>query len=84
MVASGFLALGFVGTLLSWILLTRFGRRQIYCTGLACLVVILLIIGILDCAPSYEKNASIKWAQSSLMLLFNFLYGTSIGPVCFV
>ncbi len=47
----GFLALGFVGTLCSWVLLENFGRRIIYNTGLAALVVLLLVIGILDCVP---------------------------------
>lgn len=65
----GFLALGFVGTCFSWILLTRFGRRTIYNTGLALLALLLLIIGILDCVPGYENKSGVIWAQSSLMLV---------------
>ena len=80
----GFLALGFVGTLFSWVLLIRFGRRSIYLTGLALLVVLLLIIAILDCAPNYENRPAIRWTQSSLMLIWNFCYDFSVGPVCFV
>ncbi|KAK1091070.1 hypothetical protein LTR48_007049 [Friedmanniomyces endolithicus] len=80
----GFLALGFVGTLCSWVLLQKFGRRTIYNTGLAALVVLLLVIGILDCVPGYTENAPLIWAQSSLMLVWNFCYGLSVGPVCFV
>ncbi|KAH0843018.1 General alpha-glucoside permease [Fonsecaea pedrosoi] len=80
----GFLAIGFVGTCLSWILLIYFGRRSIYNTGLALLAVLQVIIGILDCAPNYDNRPSISWAQSVLMLIWNFIYDLSIGPVCFV
>jgi len=52
----GFLALGFVGTLCSWVLLQKFGRRTIYNTGLAALVVLLLVIGILDCVPGMSRD----------------------------
>ena len=79
-----FLAAGFIGTLCSWILLLHFGRRTIYNNGLALLAVMQIIIGILDCAPGYKPGSSIAWAQSSLMLVWNFIYDLSIGPVCFV
>lgn len=80
----GFLGLGFLGTVFSWFLLTRYGRRAIYNTGLAMLVILMLMIGILDVLPEYETNAGIRWAQSSLMLIWNFCYDFSVGPVCFV
>ena len=74
----GFLALGFCGTLLSWVLLNYIGRRKIYTTGLAILSVLMFIIGILDCAPNYENRPSIIWAQSVIMLIWNFIYGKVI------
>lgn len=80
----GFLAIGFVGTCFSWVLLIHFGRRRIYNFGLATLAVLQLIIGILDCAPNYDNRPAITWAQSVLMLVWNFVYDWSIGPVCFV
>lgn len=80
----GFLAIGFVGTIFSWYLLTRFGRRIIYNTGLSMLIILLFIIGILDCVPNYSERPGITWAQSSLMLVWNFCYDFSVGPVCFV
>jgi len=80
----GFLALGFLGTCLSWILLIYVGRRKIYNIGLAFLAIIQFIIGILDCAPNYTNRPSVIWAQSVLMLIWNFCYDLSIGPVCFV
>jgi hypothetical protein len=80
----GFLAVGFVGTLLSWVLLIWFGRRAIYNFGLACLVVLLLIIAILDCAPHYLSRPALSWTQAALLLVWNFCYDFSVGPVCFV
>ena len=80
----GFLAVGFVGTVLSWFLLLRYGRRTIYNLGLAMLIVLLLIIAIIDCAPGYQHHPGYSWAQSALMLIWNFCYDLSVGPVCFV
>jgi hypothetical protein len=80
----GFLAVGFVGTCFSWVLLIHFGRRRIYNFGLATLAILQFIIAFLDCAPNIENNKSITWAQSVLMLIWNFVYDWSIGPVCFV
>ncbi|KAK8094147.1 major facilitator superfamily transporter maltose permease [Apiospora hydei] len=77
----GFLAVGFVATIISWYLLTIFGRRPIYLHGLSALVVLQLLIGILDCIPG--RPAGVAWAESSLMLIWNFAYDLSVGPVCF-
>jgi MFS family permease len=74
--------MGLLGTILSWFLLLRFGRRTIYLTGLAALVILQLVIGILDCVPGRPSTAI--WAEACLMLLWNFVYDLTIGPVCFV
>lgn len=80
----GLLALGFVGTCLSWLLIARFGRRSIYNYGLVLLTFIVLLVGILDVLPNYTTNNSIPWAQSSMMVVYNFFYDLTIGPLCFV
>ncbi|KAK2003805.1 sugar porter family MFS transporter [Colletotrichum falcatum] len=80
--AIGFLAVGFLGTVISWYFLIHYGRRTIYITGLAALVVLQLLIGILDCVPGRPKG--VAWAESSLMLIWNFAYDLSVGPICFV
>lgn len=77
----GFLAVGFVGTIVSWFLMLRYGRRSIYLHGLSVLVVLQLLIGILDCIPG--RPAGVAWAESSLMLVWNFFYDVSVGPICF-
>ena len=64
----GFLALGFVTTCLSWILISRYGRRRIYNIGLAFLTLIMFIIAFLDFAPDYKNRPGIVWAQSTLLV----------------
>lgn len=46
------------------------------------LVILQLVIGILDCIPG--RPAKAIWAESALMLVWNFFYDISIGPICFV
>lgn len=81
----GLLGVGFVGTVLSWALLGRFGRRTIYNYGCCILVVLVLLVGILDCVPGYgTTNIGVVWAQCSMMVVYNFFYDLTIGPLCFV
>ena len=70
----GFLAVGWVGTIFSWVLLLYFGRRIIYNIGLSILILLLFIIAFLDIVPNYENRPALSWAQSSLMLIWNFCY----------
>lgn len=77
----GLLAVGFVGTCLSWPLIANFGRRPIYNYGLIILTILVLLVGILDVVP-YTQN--VIWAQSSMMVIYNFFYDLTIGPLCFV
>lgn len=60
----------------------KFGRRTLFNSGLAMLVFLQLLIGILDCIPGRPSGAI--WAESALMLVWNFFYDISVGPVCFV
>lgn len=66
----GLLAVGFVGTILSWPLIAKLGRRTIYNYGLYFLTVLLLIIGCLDVAPNYTNRPNVIWAQSSMMVSY--------------
>ncbi|KIH91084.1 Sugar transporter family protein [Sporothrix brasiliensis 5110] len=80
--AVGFLAVGFVGTLLSWYAMVHVGRRTIYVCGLAVLAVLQFVIGILDCVPGRPSGAI--WAESVLMIVWNGIYDLTVGPICFV
>jgi MFS family permease len=71
-----------MGTLTSWLLLLKYGRRTLFTTGLLILTILQLLIGILDTIPSRPRAAI--WAESSLMLIWNFFYDVSVGPICFV
>ncbi len=62
--------------------MVKIGRRPLYVGGLAMLVILQLMIGILDCIPGRPRGAI--WAESALMLVWNFFYDISIGPICFV
>ncbi|KAI9652990.1 MAG: hypothetical protein M1821_007743 [Bathelium mastoideum] len=80
----GFLAVGFLGTVLSWVLLRHIGRRPIYNSGLTVLAILQVLVGILDCIPGYESKKGVIWAQSSLLVIWNFIYDLTVGPVAYV
>jgi MFS transporter, SP family, general alpha glucoside:H+ symporter len=73
-------ALGFIGTVLSWPLMARVGRRKIYVWGLFLLTVILFVTGCLGIPP---KAASRSWGIGSLLLVYTFTYDITVGPVCY-
>ncbi|KAJ6007105.1 hypothetical protein N7499_000769 [Penicillium canescens] len=73
-------AIGVIGTLSSWVLMTYFGRRTLYVGGLGLLTVVLLVIGFVSIAPS---TSAISWATGSMLLVYTFIYDSTVGPVCF-
>lgn len=42
----------------------------------------MLLIGILDCIPGRPQG--VEWAESALMIVWNFAYDLSVGPICFI
>ncbi|KAH8892525.1 general substrate transporter [Thozetella sp. PMI_491] len=78
MVGVGSTALAFVGTILSWFLLTYFGRRTIYLSGIAALATTLLLIGIISASTNSEAGI---WAQASLCLIWQLFYSLTVGPI---
>lgn len=73
-------AIAFVGTVSSWYLLSRFGRRTIYVSGIASLTIILLIVGIISVA---SKSHAAIWGQAGLCLLWLLVYSLTIGPIAY-
>lgn len=73
-------AMGFVGTCLSWVLMTYLGRRTLYIGGLFILLIILVVVGGAGFA---ESSTSISWTIGSLLLVYTFVYDLTIGPVCY-
>ena len=76
----GMYALGFVGTVLSWVLMSYFGRRTIYVNGLAMLTVILLVVGFIAIPAQAVATST---ATGSMLMIYAFFYDISIGPVCY-
>lgn len=72
-------AIAFVGTLLSWPLITWFGRRTIYLGGLLGIFVSLLIVGFISLGPS--DSTSVSWAVGAFILIFTFIYDSTVGPL---
>ncbi|KAJ7889441.1 trehalose transport-related protein [Mycena olivaceomarginata] len=69
-----------IGTVASWFLLSRFGRRTLYIAGLVAMAVVLLIIGALD----FNDTDASKWASGALLVVLNFAYNATLGAVCYV
>lgn len=70
-------ALGFIGTIGSWALISRVGRRTIHFSGLCCQFVLLIIVGSL----SFANGDGPLWATGALLILFTFIYDFTVGPV---
>ncbi|KAJ5371616.1 Major facilitator superfamily domain general substrate transporter [Penicillium concentricum] len=76
----GCTAIAFVGTCLSWWLITGFGRRTLYVYGQGILCSILFLIGILDVSSSAN---GIKWAQAGLCFAWLLTYSLTVGPIAY-
>ncbi|KZP26240.1 maltose permease [Athelia psychrophila] len=68
-----------IGTIFSWGLLTFFGRRTIYGVGMLTMSVTLFVIGGLG----WLDTTSAKWAIGTLLIVLNFIYNASLGPICY-
>lgn len=71
-----------MGTLFSWILITKFGRRPIYFVGMIILTCGQLLIGVLAVIAD-QGNAGARWAQAGIMLAWIFTYDATVGPVAY-
>lgn len=73
-------ALDAVGTILSWFLMTRVGRRTLYLYGTFTLFWLLLIIGFVSMVP---QSSTMNWAIGALLSVFTFTYDFMVGSVCY-
>ncbi|WYZ43180.1 hypothetical protein EsH8_VI_000879 [Colletotrichum jinshuiense] len=71
--------MAFIGTVLSWWLISYWGRRAIYVSGIGVLTVVLFIIGILDVSAG-EKAL---WPSGGLCVFWLFIYSLTIGPITY-
>jgi SP family general alpha glucoside:H+ symporter-like MFS transporter len=79
-ISIGSTGMAFVGTMLSWLLLARFGRRTLYLTGMFFITAALLIVGICSAAST---SAGAMWTQVSFILVWKLLYSLTVGPICY-
>jgi MFS transporter, SP family, general alpha glucoside:H+ symporter len=68
-----------LGTSLSWVMLSYFGRRSIYMIGIIANVTILLCIGFSSLSPT----SGAMWAQAILLILWPFFTSMTVGSVAF-
>ncbi|MCJ1443398.1 MAG: hypothetical protein MMC23_003896 [Stictis urceolatum] len=71
--------LGIFGTIGSWFLMGKFGRRTVLLSGLGVACPLQVTIGGLGIAPS--TDSSLSWAVSILLICFSLVYNVSIAPV---
>ncbi|KAI0025226.1 sugar transporter-like protein [Xylariomycetidae sp. FL0641] len=72
-------AIAFVGTIMSWWLITYWGRRTLYVGGMGILSLTLLVVGILSVAAP-EKSA---WPAGGLCVFWLFVYSLTVGPLAY-
>jgi SP family general alpha glucoside:H+ symporter-like MFS transporter len=72
-------ALGIIGTIGSWFLMLRVGRRTIHFSGLCAQLTLLIIVG---CLSFGETKASV-WAIGAMLIVFTFVYDFAVGPVTY-
>lgn len=72
-------AIGLIGTLLSWGLSQKYGRFTIFWGGLLANFCILIIVGSLG----FANSSGASWAIGSLLLVFTFIYDSTVGPITY-
>ncbi|KAI1754666.1 sugar transporter [Xylaria castorea] len=82
--ASFYLSLGakgiaLIGTILSWVMITKWGRRTLYMGGMGTLSLILFIVGILNVSAGTRG----LWPSGGLCVLWLFVYSLTIGPLAY-
>lgn len=73
-------ALAFIGTVSSWVLLTYFGRRIIYLSGIAGMTAVLCVIGIISVVTNSTAGL---WVQAALCLVWQLVYSLTLGPITY-
>ncbi|KAL2672668.1 hypothetical protein Neosp_013382 [[Neocosmospora] mangrovei] len=79
-IAIGSTAMAFLGTCVSWIWLSYFGRRVLYTLGITLTSCCLIIVGICSAASS---TSGAQWAQVSFVLVWKLAYSMTVGPICY-
>ena len=73
----------FCGTVGSWFLITKFGRRRLFLFGMAWLAAGQLLIGILSVVADKTGTSGAQYGQAAVMLIWVFSYDFTIGPLAY-
>ncbi|VUC30655.1 unnamed protein product [Clonostachys rosea] len=77
----GLFGLGIVGNILSWPLLSVWGRRFGYIFTCCITTLLMFLVGFLDLAQ--PSSTAAMYAKSSMLLVFYFVYNCGIGPLVY-
>lgn len=72
--------ISFSGCIVSWFLMSRFGRRTIFLSGYAIVTALLLVVGIL---ASPEQVSALQWTQCAIVVGWVATYASTIGPLTY-
>lgn len=78
----GLFALGVFGNVLSWPLMTIWGRRAGYIWTCFFTTILMYVMGFLGLASN--SNTAAMWAKSIVLVLFYFVYNIGLGPIVYV
>ena len=76
----GGLGIAALGTILSWGLLSRFGRRTLYLWGLGGLSLCLYIVGIMSAVSNAQASS---FAQAGMIIVWLAIYCLTVGSICY-
>lgn len=69
-----------IGEFVSWFSMRHFGRRTLYLWGCGLCTTVMLTSG---CIGTQEHSSTMKWVLGSMIIIFTFVYDSTIGPVCY-
>lgn len=74
-------AIGWCGTVCSWFVMQRVGRRKLFVTGLGIMFTVLMLVGFLG-IPNHT-TPGLSYSSAALLLVFVFTYDLTVGPVTY-
>jgi SP family general alpha glucoside:H+ symporter-like MFS transporter len=74
-------AIGWLGTICSWFVMQRVGRRRLFITGLGTMFSVLMLVGFLG-IPN-KVSPGLSYTSAALLLVYVFAYDLTVGPVTY-
>ena len=73
--------IGAAGTIASWFVLNKVGRKKLMCGGLVVMFCLLIVAGAMG-VPS-KPSAALSWTAGTMVLLLSAVGDFSVGPVVY-